>query len=274
MGSRWHVRAGGCMASDSLHMQMLLRARTQTRRCCPLRTSYETTTSSISSPRRLLQSDRRSLHGQRDWLKTSRLRPPCRRFANPAQAHLHSASAATTRCSSSSFSGSGSGNSTRNLLPLGAENLLASSGCQSPTHPAISFTAASASASSASASLLGLPGSRAHTAGSFINNNTQRQTQKRRFATAPPAMVAAKLDGTAIAKGIREKLGQDIAEKQKLNPRFKPSLKIIQGTSHSGNARRQQLKTHMLTCGAFLAVGDRSDSSEYLPRPRLELLPR
>lgn len=42
-------------------------------------------------------------------------------------------------------------------------------------------------------------------------------------------MVATKLDGTAIAKGIRERLGQDIAEKQKLNPRFKPTLKIIQG---------------------------------------------
>jgi hypothetical protein len=42
-------------------------------------------------------------------------------------------------------------------------------------------------------------------------------------------MVATKLDGTAIAKGIRERLGQEIADKQKLNPRFKPTLKIIQG---------------------------------------------
>jgi methylenetetrahydrofolate dehydrogenase (NADP+)/methenyltetrahydrofolate cyclohydrolase/formyltetrahydrofolate synthetase len=42
-------------------------------------------------------------------------------------------------------------------------------------------------------------------------------------------MVATKLDGTAIAKGIRERLGQEIAEKQKLNPRYKPSLKILQG---------------------------------------------
>lgn len=42
-------------------------------------------------------------------------------------------------------------------------------------------------------------------------------------------MVAAKLDGTAIAKAIRERLGAEIAEKQKLNPRYQPCLKIIQG---------------------------------------------
>ncbi|KFH45262.1 C-1-tetrahydrofolate synthase-like protein [Hapsidospora chrysogenum ATCC 11550] len=43
-------------------------------------------------------------------------------------------------------------------------------------------------------------------------------------------MGATKLDGTAIAKSIRERLGAEIAEKQKLNPRYKPTLKIIQGT--------------------------------------------
>lgn len=42
-------------------------------------------------------------------------------------------------------------------------------------------------------------------------------------------MVANKLDGTAIAKSIRERLGAEIAEKQKINPRYKPVLKIIQG---------------------------------------------
>lgn len=42
-------------------------------------------------------------------------------------------------------------------------------------------------------------------------------------------MVANKLDGTAIAKSIRERLGSEIAEKQKINPRYKPVLKIIQG---------------------------------------------
>jgi len=42
-------------------------------------------------------------------------------------------------------------------------------------------------------------------------------------------MVASKIDGTAIAKAIRAKLKHDILEKQKTNPRFQPSLKIIQG---------------------------------------------
>lgn len=52
-------------------------------------------------------------------------------------------------------------------------------------------------------------------------------------------MVGQKIDGTAIAKGIRERLHTEINEAQKLNPRFKPSLKIIQ-------------------------VGDRPDSSTYV----------
>ncbi|GKU01886.1 formate-tetrahydrofolate ligase [Fusarium langsethiae] len=52
-------------------------------------------------------------------------------------------------------------------------------------------------------------------------------------------MVATKLDGNAIAKSIREKLCAEVNEKQKLSPRFKPCLKIIQ-------------------------VGDRSDSSTYV----------
>lgn len=42
-------------------------------------------------------------------------------------------------------------------------------------------------------------------------------------------MAATKLDGTAIAKRIRGRLADKIAEKQKLNPRYKPCLKIIQG---------------------------------------------
>ncbi|KAK3935898.1 C-1-tetrahydrofolate synthase, cytoplasmic [Diplogelasinospora grovesii] len=52
-------------------------------------------------------------------------------------------------------------------------------------------------------------------------------------------MAATKIDGTAIAKKIRERLHAEIAEKKKSNPRYQPSLKIIQ-------------------------VGDRSDSSTYV----------
>ncbi|KAF2753437.1 putative C-1-tetrahydrofolate synthase mitochondrial precursor [Pseudovirgaria hyperparasitica] len=52
-------------------------------------------------------------------------------------------------------------------------------------------------------------------------------------------MAATKIDGTAIAKSIRERIGEDIKTKQSQNPRFKPGLTIIQ-------------------------VGDRSDSSTYV----------
>ncbi|KAH8685734.1 formate--tetrahydrofolate ligase-domain-containing protein [Tricladium varicosporioides] len=52
-------------------------------------------------------------------------------------------------------------------------------------------------------------------------------------------MTATKIDGTAIAKSIRERLLGEIQEAQKINPRFKPSLKIIQ-------------------------VGERSDSTTYV----------
>jgi methylenetetrahydrofolate dehydrogenase (NADP+) / methenyltetrahydrofolate cyclohydrolase / formyltetrahydrofolate synthetase len=52
-------------------------------------------------------------------------------------------------------------------------------------------------------------------------------------------MTATKIDGTAIAKSIRERLQQEIKDKQKVNPRYKPCLKIIQ-------------------------VGDRPDSSTYV----------
>ncbi|KAH3914982.1 hypothetical protein HBI56_017090 [Parastagonospora nodorum] len=52
-------------------------------------------------------------------------------------------------------------------------------------------------------------------------------------------MTATKIDGTAIAKSIRERLGAKIKERQSANPRYKPSLKIVQ-------------------------VGDRSDSSTYV----------
>ncbi|KAJ4401038.1 tetrahydrofolate synthase [Neurospora sp. IMI 360204] len=51
--------------------------------------------------------------------------------------------------------------------------------------------------------------------------------------------MASKIDGTALAKRIREGLRQTIEETKKTNPRFRPCLKIIQ-------------------------VGDRSDSSTYV----------
>ncbi|TVY88626.1 C-1-tetrahydrofolate synthase, cytoplasmic [Lachnellula willkommii] len=41
-------------------------------------------------------------------------------------------------------------------------------------------------------------------------------------------MTATKIDGTAIARSIREKLQTEIQATQKINPRYKPSLKIFQ----------------------------------------------
>ncbi|KAJ4185467.1 tetrahydrofolate synthase [Fusarium falciforme] len=63
--------------------------------------------------------------------------------------------------------------------------------------------------------------------------------QRRNFSSTTATMVATKIDGTAIAKSIRERLCAEVAAKQKLNPRYQPCLKIIQ-------------------------VGDRSDSSTYV----------
>ena len=44
-------------------------------------------------------------------------------------------------------------------------------------------------------------------------------------------MVGSKIDGTAIAKSIREALKGEIGRVQEANPRFKPSLVIFQGAS-------------------------------------------
>lgn len=42
--------------------------------------------------------------------------------------------------------------------------------------------------------------------------------------------MAAKIDGTAIAKSIRQGLKTEIEHVQVTNPRFKPNLVIFQGT--------------------------------------------
>jgi methylenetetrahydrofolate dehydrogenase (NADP+)/methenyltetrahydrofolate cyclohydrolase/formyltetrahydrofolate synthetase len=42
-------------------------------------------------------------------------------------------------------------------------------------------------------------------------------------------MAAAKIDGTAIAKSIRQGLKTEIEQIQVSNPRFKPNLVIFQG---------------------------------------------
>lgn len=49
------------------------------------------------------------------------------------------------------------------------------------------------------------------------------------FSSTRAAMTGTKIDGNAIAKGIREKLNGQIKKTQETNPRYKPSLVIIQG---------------------------------------------
>jgi len=63
----------------------------------------------------------------------------------------------------------------------------------------------------------------------FIPHNC-RQSAKRYFSGSLRNMAAEKIDGTAIAKGIRTTLQEEIKKRQETNPRYKPSLTIVQGT--------------------------------------------
>lgn len=63
----------------------------------------------------------------------------------------------------------------------------------------------------------------------FYSFSSHNITIRRNFSGTPAAMTATKIDGTAIAKSIRERLHTEIEKTQKSNPRYKPSLKIIQG---------------------------------------------
>ncbi|KAI4171905.1 MAG: hypothetical protein LQ343_003982 [Gyalolechia ehrenbergii] len=66
-----------------------------------------------------------------------------------------------------------------------------------------------------------------------------RQLNSRSFAGSAKIMAAERIDGTAIARVIRDRVNLDIKHTQQTNPRYKPSLTIVQ-------------------------VGDRSDSSTYV----------
>jgi methylenetetrahydrofolate dehydrogenase (NADP+)/methenyltetrahydrofolate cyclohydrolase/formyltetrahydrofolate synthetase len=57
-------------------------------------------------------------------------------------------------------------------------------------------------------------------------------------------MAATKIDGTAIARKVRERLHAEIAEKKGINPRFQPCLKIIQGALHPAASRESMFVTH------------------------------
>jgi hypothetical protein len=74
-------------------------------------------------------------------------------------------------------------------------------------------------------SLLNPPSARAP----FYILSTPYLPRQRSFSATSFAMTATKIDGTAVAKQIRERLRAEIVETQKTNPRYRPSLKIIQG---------------------------------------------
>lgn len=60
--------------------------------------------------------------------------------------------------------------------------------------------------------------------------DTCSRSLKTSFSSRPRIMTAEKIDGTAIAKGIRTRLHAEIKKTQETNPRYKPSLTIVQGT--------------------------------------------
>lgn len=62
-----------------------------------------------------------------------------------------------------------------------------------------------------------------------LSYNNTITSSHRSFTSSAANMVAEKIDGNAIAKEIREGLHAQIDEKRRSNPRFNPSLKIIQG---------------------------------------------
>ncbi|RDL37856.1 FTHFS-domain-containing protein [Venustampulla echinocandica] len=75
---------------------------------------------------------------------------------------------------------------------------------------------------------------------------TSSLSQRRLFSSTPSpfAMTATKINGTAIAKSVRESVRAQIEASQKINPRYKPSFRIIQvgGVSESSTYVRMKLK--------------------------------
>jgi hypothetical protein len=66
-----------------------------------------------------------------------------------------------------------------------------------------------------------------------------KHTDTRQFSSTSSAMTATKIDGTAIAKKIRERIHNEVENTRKSNPRYKPSLKIIQGEKQLFRTRKK-----------------------------------
>lgn len=88
-----------------------------------------------------------------------------------------------------------------------------------------SSSLSSLSLSPSTSHVLSPPGSR----GLLLPRNGSCPSACASFSTSSRNMVASKIDGTAIAKKIRDGLRTEIDDKRKSNPRYQPSLKIIQG---------------------------------------------
>lgn len=63
----------------------------------------------------------------------------------------------------------------------------------------------------------------------YTAQNKSCSSQLRFFSHTLRAMTASKIDGTAIAKSIRERIAGEIQQAQQSNPRYRPSLTIVQG---------------------------------------------
>lgn len=104
---------------------------------------------------------------------------------------------------------------------------------------------------------------RSHSNALLRLHHTLPATASRAFSSsAVPAMAATKIDGTAIAKKVREDIKAEIAQKKEINPRFQPCLKIIQGVLHP---ERGSTCLMLVTNHQPCAVGDRSDSCKMPP---------
>lgn len=61
---------------------------------------------------------------------------------------------------------------------------------------------------------------------------TTLQTFKHEYFS-PPKMAPSKIDGTAIAKEIRERLKAEVSKLREADPTFRPSLTIVQGSEQA-----------------------------------------
>jgi hypothetical protein len=119
--------------------------------------------------------------------------------------------------------------------PAPIRNTTALFSCRPATPPCFLTSSSSPSSTSTSTFPLALHSRRITLASRTVRPLTLGSDSldpgKASFSTSRPVMTAQKIDGNAIAKSIRARLHSEIEERKKANPKYIPSLKIIQGTS-------------------------------------------